>query len=119
MFDGLTEAAADLRSLEPPPSTTFMVAADDDLFRITIKEGRVASVERGPFVMPNCDFRIGASRETWALFLRPTPPPGSHDLFALMKRGALELDGSLHPFMSNLMFFKRLFACLRSRESAS
>ena len=113
MFDTLAEAARDLRPLDPPLSTTFLLEAGDDAFRVRIVDGRVASVERGPFVMPSAAFRLSAPAEDWALFLRPVPPPGSHDLFALLKRDALRLEGDLHPFMSNLMYFKRLLASLR------
>ena len=113
MFDTLAEAARDLRPLDPLLSTTFLLEAGDAAFRVRIVDGQVASVERGPFVMPSAAFKLSAPAEDWAQFLQPVPPPGSHDLFALLRRGALRLDGDLHPFMSNLMYFKRLLASLR------
>ena len=121
MFETLADSAAalNLRPLGSSLSTTFMLNAGDADFRVRIVDGRVASVDRGPFVMPSCDFKLSAPADEWARFLEAVPPPGSHDLFALLKRGVLRLDGDLHPFMANLMYFKRLLASPRPRGSAS
>ncbi|MEC9433976.1 MAG: hypothetical protein VYD87_13825 [Pseudomonadota bacterium] len=80
---------------------------------VTIRAGAVILVEEGPFVMPSWDFAISAPAEDWALFLRPVPPPGSHDLMALLRRGAMRFEGDLHPLMSNLLYVKLLLASLR------
>ena len=42
------------------------------------------------------------------------PPPGGHDLFAMIKTRALSLDGDQYPFMSNLRYFKDLLALPRA-----
>ena len=81
---------------------------------VTIEHGVVDSVKRGPHVMPSVDFSLSASEHDWRLFLSPLPPPGSHDLIALLRRGALTLNGNLHPLMSHLMYFKLLFESLRN-----
>ena len=44
----------------------------------------------------------------------PLPPPGSHDLIAMLKTGALRLEGDQHPFMANLRYFKELLALPRA-----
>ena len=41
------------------------------------------------------------------------PPPGYHDLMAMLKFGTLRIEGNLHPFMSHLLYFKDLLALLR------
>jgi hypothetical protein len=69
----------------------FLVEAGDTEFLVRVVEGRVASVERGPFLMRSWTFALRASLETWQRFWEPTPAPGYHDLFA-MKR----LKGDLH-----------------------
>lgn len=119
MFENLAESAAALnvRPLTSALSTTFMLAVGDADFRVRIVDGSVEPVERGPFVMPSCDFKLSAPADEWARFLEAVPPPGSHDLFALLKRGVLRLDGNLHPFMANLMYFKRLLASPRPARS--
>ncbi len=97
-------------------NTTVMLAIGDEAWRLVIQAGRVTALQPGPFVMPSCQLRISASAAEWQLFWRPVPPPGSHDLFALLKRGVLTLDGDLHPFMSHLFYFKQLLAAARLRE---
>jgi hypothetical protein len=93
--------------------TTFLLEVGDEAWLIHIDAGRVAAVTRGPFVMPTWAFALRASREDWALFWHEAPPPGSHDLFALVKRRALRIEGDLHPFMSNLLYFKAVLAMMR------
>lgn len=93
--------------------TTFLVEVGDVPWLIKISAGRIASVTRGPFVMPSWTFALRASRETWDQFWRADPRPGFHDLMALAKRRALRIEGDLHPFMSNLLYFKDVMAALR------
>ena len=95
--------------------TTFLVELGDEAWLIRIDAGRIAAVTRGPFVLPTWCFALRAARETWMLFWQADPPPGSHDLFALLKRRALRIEGDLHPFMANLLYFKGVMASLRGR----
>jgi hypothetical protein len=97
--------------------TSFLVEIGETSYLIKVSEGRIASVRRGPFVMPSWSFALRASRETWDRFWLPLPPPGWNDLFALIKRRALKVEGNLHPFMANLFYFKGVMAALRSREA--
>lgn len=85
-------------------------------YLISIKEGVVLSVEPGPHVMPSYDFSFTATSEEWDKFFLTTPPPGSHDIMAMLRRGEMRFDGNLHPLMSNLMYFKQLLASLRLQE---
>lgn len=97
-------------------SVVMMVGVGPDLYRVTIDRGQVADVERGPFVMPSYTFGLHAPHEDWERFWSATPPPGWHDLFALLKRRKLRLEGDLHTFMANLFYFKGVMASLRARE---
>jgi len=98
--------------------TTFMLEVGDVQWLITVRAGRIVAVRRGPFVMPNWVFALRASREEWERFWQPAPKPGSHDLFAMLKRRVLRIDGDLHPFMANLLYFKDVLASLRLQEDA-
>ena len=98
--------------------TTFMVEVGDMPWLVKISAGRIASVTQGPFVMPSWTFALRASQETWAQFWMANPRPGFHDLFALLKRRSLRIEGNLHPFMSNLLYFKDVMAALRPREDS-
>jgi hypothetical protein len=97
--------------------TTFLVEVGEAAWLIEIRAGRISRVRRGPFVMPTWTFALRAAADTWTKFWLATPPPGWHDLFALAKRRALRIEGDLHPFMSNLLYFKGVMAALRERGS--
>ena len=99
-------------------STDAMLVCGQERLLLKIEHGVVQSVDTGPHVMPSVDFTLAASEGDWQLFLSPVPPPGSHDLIALLRRGALQLQGNLHPLMSHLMYFKLLFESLRKEPPA-
>lgn len=90
----------------------------DEHWLIDIRAGRIVSVRRGPFVMPAWTFALRAPREEWERYWEPQPRPGSHDLFAMLKRRVLRIEGNLHPFMANLLYFKEVLASLRPSEDA-
>ena len=94
-------------------NTTFLIAIDnaDNLVRVT--EGRIVPITPGPFITPNYSFALRASRESWDKFWSPTPLPGFTDIFALVKKKLLRIEGDLHPFMSNLLYFKGVLAAAR------
>jgi hypothetical protein len=93
--------------------TEFLLEAGETSFLISILDGQVVGVQEGPFVMPSWAFALRATRQEWDAFWVSHPAPGSHDLFAMVKRKALRIEGELHPFMSNLLYFKLLLASLR------
>lgn len=94
-------------------TTRMLIEIGETSYLVDIAGGRVASVQRGPFVMPSWTFALRAPAEAWAAFLAPAPKPGFHDLFALVKKRLLRIEGDLHPFMANLRYFKEIFAALR------
>jgi len=49
-------------------TATFLVEAGDTEFLVRVVEGRLASVERGPFLMRPWTFALRASAETWPRF---------------------------------------------------
>jgi hypothetical protein len=95
-------------------STTFMLDLGDQQHLVRILDGRVDSVANGPFVMPRWQFALRTSREAWAKYCQPLPPPGFHDLMALIRYKTLRLEGDQHPFMANLLYFKDLLSHMRS-----
>lgn len=98
-------------------NTRLLLVCGDEDYRITISNGAVSQVERGPFVMGEWDFTLQADEQIWQTFWQPLPPPGFHDLLALSKARKLSIQGNLYPFMSNLLYFKELFATPRQREA--
>jgi hypothetical protein len=113
-----------------------LLAADDDLrrrgrwltvdcrvdvgsepFFLSIRDGALASLDRGPRLMRSTAFSVRATDEAWTNLWKPVPEPGWHDLFALTKRGVASMDGDLRPLLQNLQYFKDLLALPR-REAA-
>jgi hypothetical protein len=95
-------------------TTTFLLEVGQTAWLISIFEGRIVSVTSGPFVMPSSSFALRAPEREWEKFWSSRPPPGSHDLMALMKRRVLKAEGDLAVFMANLRYFKEALAKLRS-----
>src|SRR5262245_36077665 len=66
-------------------------------FHLTIREGELTELERGPRLLRAVAFSVRGTDEGWQRHWRKVPEPGWHDLFALTKRGAAALDGDLRP----------------------
>jgi len=98
--------------------TTFMIAIDDDYTLVRVEGGRVADVKHGPFITPNYSFALRAPRAVWDQFWQPLPPRGYTEIFALVKQKLMKVEGDLHPFMANLLYFKDVIAAPR-QENAS
>jgi len=82
-------------------------------FHLTIRQGELTELERGPRLMRAIAFSIHATDEAWQRHWRKLPEPGWHDLFALTKRGVASIEGDLRPLLQNLQYFKDLLALPR------
>lgn len=96
-------------------TATVQLGVGNENCLLRINQGRITECDTGNPVMPSYTFAIRSSEEEWHRFWQPVPPPGSQDLFALLKRRVLQLDGDLYPFMSHLFYFKFLLAAPRER----
>jgi hypothetical protein len=96
-------------------STTFLVETGPTAWLVTVHEGRVTGLERGPFLMRAWSFAIRASEEAWRRFWEPVPAAGWHDLFALTKGGHARVEGDLRPLMANLRYVKDVLTLPRGR----
>jgi len=94
-------------------TTTFLLEVGETAFLISIFEGRIAAVTRGPFVMPSSAFALRAPAAEWEKFWSEQPPAGSNDLMALIRRRVLKAEGDLQIFMAHLRYFKEALAKLR------
>jgi hypothetical protein len=94
-------------------STRFLVGVGDIVYLVDVREGRIESVARGPFVMPSWRFALRGAADAWQRFWQQVPPPGYHDLFAMSKRGLIAIEGDLHPLMANLFYLKDVLAAPR------
>jgi len=87
-------------------STTFLVETGETAWLVTVIEGRVARLERGPFLMRRWSFAVRAPAEAWRRFWQPVPPRDYHDLFAMAKAGHARIEGDLLPLMANLRYVR-------------
>ena len=91
-------------------STTVLVETGATAWLVSVHEGRVTRVERGPFLMRAWSFAVRASEEAWQRFWAPVPAAGWHDLFAMTKGGQATVEGDLRPLMANLRYVKDVLA---------
>ena len=89
-------------------TTDFLLEVGDESYLISVQDGRIASVTRGPVLMRPWRFAIRASEDAWREFWRPLPRPGYHDLFALTRFGRARIEGDLQPLMANLRYIKEV-----------
>jgi hypothetical protein len=94
-------------------TTDFLVEVGDEPFHVSVQDGRIASVTRGPAPARPWCFAIRASAEAWQEFWQPVPRPGYHDLFALTRFGHARIEGDLLPLMANLRYIKDVLAAPR------
>jgi len=91
----------------------FMVEVGEQQYLIRVSDGRIDSIEKGPFVQRAWRFAIRAKRECWEKFWQKTPAPGWHDLFALLRRGDVRFEGDQRVLMAYLQYIKLVLAALR------
>lgn len=91
-------------------STTFLIEVGDEAWRVRIEAGRIAALDRQRSPMAGWTFALRAPRAEWELFWKPVPPPGSQDIFAMLKRRVLRIEGNLQPLWANMFYFKDLLA---------
>ena len=78
-----------------------------------MQESRIIKVTPGPFITPDFSFALRASRSLWEKFWQPLPPLGFTDVVALVKQKLMRVEGDIHPFMANLLYFKDVIAAPR------
>ena len=86
----------------------FLIEAGNHEFRITVQDGRVTGVHRGPFRMRAWRFAIRADESAWREFWSAVPGPGFNDLFAMASRGHARIEGDIGPLLEHLRYFKEL-----------
>src|SRR3954469_10474509 len=91
-------------------TTTFLLAIDNSDHLVSVAEGKITGIKPGPFITPNYSFALRATRDSWDKLWSPTPIPGFTDIFALVKKKLLRIEGDLHPFMTHLLYFKGVIA---------
>ena len=96
-------------------TVTFLIASGATQHLVRVVDGRIAAVERGPFLMRDWRFAIRATEDAWRKFWEPVPAAGYHDVFAMAKFGHAVIEGDLLVLMQNLRYVQDLLAAPRKQ----
>jgi hypothetical protein len=89
----------------------FDIASSDQRYRINIEPGQVTICPKD-FSDRNPDFTISAPSPAWMKFAGLTPPPGYHDIVALIECGHAQIEGDTLPFFRHLFLVKGVVAAI-------
>ena len=95
---------------------TFVLGIDEDDYLITISAGKITNIRQRHLPTDTGKFSIRASAKSWAKHWQVVPPRDYHDIFAMLPKQIVKIDGTLEPLMQNLQYFKDIIATLRCRE---
>ena len=98
-------------------SLTFVLGVDDQDYLVSIQSGRIASLEPRPLATLSGRFSIRAARATWEEHWRPFPKRDYHDIWSMLPKRLVSIDGDLVPLIQNLQYFKDIIAAPRQRET--
>ena len=109
---GLAAGAPGL-ARRPGPTADVLLRVGAAAHLMRVRDGVLEAVTPAPALMPRYDILLACTEEGWARYTSAAPPPGWHDLMALVRQGALRVEGDPRPFMAHLAWFKALFGLLR------
>jgi hypothetical protein len=93
-------------------SIRFRLEMDDHPFLFQVENGKLLSVT-GDAKAPAA-FVLKGRGDAWRTFLMDRPPPGYHDVSAMLEQGHLQLEGDPMPWLSNMLYVKGIIAHWRS-----
>ena len=94
---------------------TFGIVHDDYLFEINA--GKVISTTKREVLTKSGTFKIHAERNAWEKHWLKIPPRDYHDIFAMLAKKLIIIEGNLTPFIQNLQYFKDLIASNRQSNN--
>jgi hypothetical protein len=100
-------------------SVVFQIGAGSLPLLVSVREGRIEEVTKGPVLMCSWRFAIRADADAWSRFWEPVPAPGFNDLLAMARFGRATLEGDLQPLMANLRYVKEVLEAPRRARVAA
>ena len=94
---------------------TFGIGQNDYLFEII--EGKVISTTKRTILTRSGTFKIHGEKIAWEKHWLNIPPRDYHDIFAMLAKKLIIIDGNLTPFMQNLQYFKDLISSNRQSKN--
>jgi hypothetical protein len=98
-------------------SLSFTFGIEDADYLIAIEQGQIRDVTVRALATVSGTFAIRAARATWEEHWRPIPKRDYHDIWSMLPKGLITLDGDLLALIQNLQFFKDVIASLREQEA--
>ena len=95
---------------------SFIFGVDEKEFIFKIVDGKIYSISQRKVDTEFGIFKISSSLENWEKHWLKIPPRDFHDLFAMLSKKLIKLDGDLKPLMQNLQYFKDLIASNRAKK---
>lgn len=86
---------------------------DDDKYILVISRARVIDVIPQPIWDKPFDFKIAATRETWARSAEPVPRPFYQDIFGMMWNHGMTLEGDVVKAMQHIRVVKLMLAAMK------
>ena len=93
---------------------TFTFGIENTDYLIEIINGKVNSIKKRVLLTKSGVFRIHGESVSWEKHWRKNPPRDYHDIFAMLAKKIIILEGDLTPFIQNLQYFKDLIASNRT-----
>ena len=95
---------------------SFVFGVDEKEFIFKIVDGKINSISQKKVDTEFGIFKISSSLKNWERHWLKIPPRDFHDLFAMLSKKMIKLDGNLKPLMQNLQYFKDLIASNRAKK---
>ena len=92
---------------------TFTFGIEDTDLLIDIVYGKINSIKKRTLLTDSGIFRIHGSNNCWEKHWLKVPPRDFHDIFAMLAKKIITIDGDLLPLIQNLQYFKDLIASNR------
>jgi hypothetical protein len=93
---------------------TFTFGIQNTDYLIEIINGKVNSIKKRVLLTKSGVFRIHGESVSWEKHWLKNPPRDYHDIFAMLAKKIIILEGDLTPFIQNLQYFKDLIASNRT-----
>lgn len=93
---------------------TFTFGIENTDYLIEIINGKVNSIKKRVLLTRSGVFRIHGESVSWEKHWLKNPPRDYHDIFAMLAKKIIILEGDLTPFIQNLQYFKDLIASNRT-----
>ena len=93
---------------------TFTFGIENTDYLIEIINGKVNSIKKRVILTKSGVFRVHGQSMSWEKHWLKNPPRDYHDIFAMLAKKIIILEGDLTPFIQNLQYFKDLIASNRT-----